>query len=140
MDEKFSQTVKQIMGHDNRYRADAYEFVNAAVTYTARKLERDRKPRGSRHVSGQELVEGTMDYAVIQFGFLAPEVLEQWGVQQGEDVGNIVYNMIGAGLLSAGPEDSRKDFQCHPDLITELRQRIADAANFPEPPAPPVLD
>lgn len=140
MDQKFSQTVRQILEHDSRYRPDAYEFVNEAVTYTARKLERDRKPRGSRHVSGQELVEGTMAYAVIQFGFLAPEVLDQWGVRQGEDVGNIVYNMIGTGLLSAGPEDSRNDFQCQPELIAELRQRIADAAKFPEPPEPPVLD
>lgn len=124
MDKKFSRTVLDIVGSDARYPADAYEFVNAAVTYTAKKLSRDRRPRGSRHVSGRELVEGAMDYAAATFGFLAPLVLKHWGVLRGEDVGNIVYNMIGAQLLSASAEDSPEDFHCHEDLTGELQRRL----------------
>jgi len=140
MDAKFNQTVLHIIRQDKRYCADAYEFVNAAVTYTARKLERDRQPRGSRHVTAEELVAGAMDYAVSQFGFLAPQVLKQWGIVSGEDFGNIVYNMIDAKLLSASPEDSRSDFCCHPELTDELQRRIDTVQPAPDPPAPPVLD
>ena len=140
MDSKFNQTVLHIIRQDKRYHADAYEFVNAAVTYTARKLERDRRPQGNRHVTAEELVTGAMDYAVSQFGFLAPLVLKEWGIASGEDFGNIVYNMIDAQLLSASPEDSQADFRCHPELAEELQRRIDLALLVPDPPPPPVLD
>lgn len=140
MDQNFSETVFQILGNDARYHADAYDFVNAAVTYTAKKLERDRKPRGSRHVTAEELITGAMDYAVAQFGFLAPSVLKHWGIFRGEDFGNIVYNMIDVKLLSASPEDSRTDFQCHPELADELQQRIDTELLVPDPPPAPRLD
>lgn len=140
MDTKFNQTVLHIIRQDKRYHADAYEFVNAAVTYTAQKLERNRQPRGKRHVTAEELLTGAMNYAVSQFGFLAPSVLKQWGILSGEDFGNIVYNMIDAELLSASPEDSRSDFSCHPELAEELQHRIDSGLLVPEPPPPPVLD
>ncbi len=140
MDSKFNETVLEIIRQDKRYCADAYEFVNAAVTYTARKLERDRQPRGNRHVTAEELVIGAMDYAISQFGFLAALILKQWGIVSGEDFGNIVYNMIDARLLSASPEDSQSDFRCHPELADELQRRIDTLRPVPDSPAPPVLD
>lgn len=140
MDQKFNQTVQHIADRDPRYRPDAYEFVNASVTYTAKKLERDRNPQGNRHVTAEELVTGSMDYAVSLYGFLAPCVLKEWGIFSGEDFGNIVYNMIEAKLLSASPEDSQEDFQCHPELAEELQERIDSCLLIPDPPPPPVLD
>ena len=140
MDQKFSQTIQRIVCRDDRYHPDAYEFVNEAVTYTAKELERDSKPQGDRHVTAEELVRGGIDYAISQYGFLAPEVLKQWGLLCGVDFGNIVYNMIGVSLLSASPEDSQDDFQCHPDLVKELRDRIERRLSFPQPPPPPFLD
>ena len=58
----------------------------------------------------------------------------------GEDFGNIVYNMIEVKLLSASPEDSQEDFQCHPKLADELQERIDSGLLIPEPPPPPFLD
>jgi len=140
MNQNFKQTVLQISSRDNRYHPDAYGFVNEAVSYTVKKLARDRNPAGNRHVTAEELVTGSMDYAVSQFGFLAPMVLKQWGIFSGEDFGNIVYNMIEVKLLSASPEDSKEDFQCHPELADELQVRIDSGLLVPDPPAPPVLD
>ena len=140
MNQKFNQTVQLIAARDPRYQPDAYEFVNGAVTYTVKKLERDRNPEGSRHVTAEELVTGSMDYAVSLFGFLAACVMKEWGIFSGEDFGNIVYNMIDAKLLSASPEDSQEDFQCHPELAEELQKRIDSGLLVPDPPPPPVLD
>ena len=140
MDQKFNETILHIISRDQRYQADAYEFVNAAVTYTAKKLARNRKPRGNRHVTAEELIAGSMDYAVSQYGFLAPAVLRQWGIRCGEDFGNIVYNMIDEKLLSASADDSQSDFQCHPALADELQARIDAALLIPDPDAPPSLD
>ena len=141
MDTNFDESVAQIVRRDGRYHADAYEFVNAAVTYTVKKLARDSKPRGARHISAEELLAGAMDYAVTQFGFLAAAVIRQWGILSGEDFGNIVYNMIDAHLLSASKEDSQSDFLCRPFLADELQQEIdAGLKQSPPPDDPPVLD
>jgi len=78
MDEKFTQAVCRIVREDARYHPDAYEFVNEAVSFTVKKLARTNKPRGARHISGGELVLGTMELAVEQFGPLSPDVLENW--------------------------------------------------------------
>ena len=51
MDQKFNETILHIISRDQRYQADAYEFVNAAVTYTAKKLARNRKPRGKNRTT-----------------------------------------------------------------------------------------
>ena len=96
MDQKFNQAVQEIIQRDERYHADAYQFVNSAVSYTVKKLSRDHKPSGNRHVTAEELVAGSMDYAITEYGFLAAAVLRNWGLLSGEDFGNIVYNMIDA--------------------------------------------
>ena len=140
MDQEFSQTIQRIIRRDDRYPADAYEFVNEAVTYTAKELKRTSKPKGDQHVTAGELVCGGMDWAFSQYGFLAPEVLKQWRILCGVDFGNIVYNMIAVNLLSASPEDSQDDFQCHPDLVGELRERIERRLSSPAPQPPPFLD
>lgn len=140
MDQKFNQAVLQIIQRDQRYHADAYEFVNSAVSYTVKKLDRSRKPGGSRHITAEELVSGSMDYAVSEYGFLAAAVFRNWGLLSGEDFGNIVYNMIDAKLLSASKDDSQADFLCHPDLTDELQKRIDSRLLIPDPPPPPILD
>jgi len=139
MDEKFTQAVDRIVREDSRYHPDAYEFINEAVSFTVKKLARTAKPRGARHISGGELVSGTMELAETQFGPLAPDVLENWGIRCGNDVGNIVYNMIGVELLSASPEDSRSDFDCRPELIRELRIRMGSPSDLPKPSDPPII-
>ncbi|MFQ5843737.1 MAG: Minf_1886 family protein, partial [Planctomycetota bacterium] len=43
-------------------------------------------------------------------GFLAKSVLEEWGVRSTEDLGNIVFNLVEAELLSRTESDTRQDF------------------------------
>ena len=140
MDENFRKSVEKILEKDSRYHPDAYPFLSEALSYTVKKLSRQAAPNGTRHVSGQELTAGFMDYAVAQYGFLAPDVLEDWNVRRGRDVGNMVYNMIGAGLLSAGPGDQLSDFECHETLSRELRVKVDRSLLLPDPDGAPLLD
>lgn len=139
MDEKFTEAIGRIVENDSRYHMSSYEFVSAAVTYTINKMNRARNPRGSRHISGRELVEGALEYAVHEFGPLAPDVLADWGISEGKDIGNIVYNMIQVELLSASPEDSRSDFNCFPDLPGTLRKKLDDDAKNISDVEPPII-
>lgn len=139
MDEKFAQAVCRIVENDKRYHASAYEFVSGAVSYTMKRMNREKNPRGSRHISGQELLDGTLAYALEQFGVLAPDVLESWGVTEGPDIGNIVYNMIRVELLSASPEDSLSDFNSLPDIPGFLRRRFEEEARKIPHVKPPII-
>ena len=47
---------------------------------------------------------------LARFGPLAKDVLNFWGVRATEDFGNIVFNLVEAGLLLKTKEDSLADF------------------------------
>ena len=120
----FDTIVEKIVERDSRYCKEAYAFVEKSVTYTVKKCNKVHNPKGERHVTGSELVEGFCEYALLQFGPLAGEVLENWGVRSGPDVGNIVYNMIGMKILSASSEDSQSDFDCCFDLLAHVEELL----------------
>ncbi|VGO22172.1 Minf_1886 family protein [Pontiella sulfatireligans] len=93
-----------ILKKDVRYTAEAYMFIREALDHTVRKLD---KPR---HVSGQELLSGIRDYALVQFGPVAKRVLCEWGINECVDFGNLVFNLVNEGLLGKTDEDSIEDF------------------------------
>lgn len=64
----------------------------------------------SRHVTGQQLCLGLRDFAIMQYGMLAPAVLRHWRITRTEDFGRIVYAMIEGSIMSKTPDDSEEDF------------------------------
>jgi len=101
----FLKVVEEIVAKDPRYKVEAYDFVMGALNYTQSKLD---KPR---HVSGGELLEGIREYGLECFGLMTRTVFNNWGVRRTEDFGNIVFNMVDAGLLAKTEEDSIEDFK-----------------------------
>jgi uncharacterized repeat protein (TIGR04138 family) len=105
----FDEGIDLILTKDSRYRRDAYSFVRDALDYTQKGTPRER--REGLHVTGQELLAGIRDYTLAQFGPMAITVLEEWGITRCEDFGEIVFNIVEAGLFSKTDTDSRDDFQ-----------------------------
>lgn len=99
------QTIEEIAKKDPRYPEDAYFFILRGLNFTVARLD---KPR---HVTGQELSEGMRFYAIEQFGPMAKDVLEHWGITRTEDFGNIVFNLIEVKLLAKTEGDSIDDFK-----------------------------
>ncbi len=126
MQDKQKLAIRKITESDSRYDFKAYEFMESAVTHTAECLKRAKDGTG-RHVTGQELIRGMLDLAREQYGFLAPDVLEYWGIRDGMDAGNIVYSMIRARILAASREDRPEDFDGIHQLPELLRQEILQA-------------
>jgi uncharacterized repeat protein (TIGR04138 family) len=81
-----------------------------ALEYTQRILKREVGTK-TRHITGQELLEGIREYALKEYGPMALTVLAEWGIHRAEDFGEIVFNMVEHGILSKTETDSRKDFQ-----------------------------
>ena len=99
-----SRKLEELAARNPRYPPEAYLFVLAALEHTLQSLgER-------RHLTGQELSEGIRVFALEQYGLMARTVLENWGCRTTDDFGNLVYDMIGAGIMSKTPEDRLEDF------------------------------
>jgi len=88
----------------NRYSAHAYEFVMDALRYV---IERNGE---RRHVSGQELLYGARDLALDSWGLMARHVLHAWGVTSTDDIGEIVFTLVAAGVLAKTDSDKPEDF------------------------------
>lgn len=117
MDKNEEKALFAIVSRDPKYPVAAYKFVSAGVQYTVHSLQKSAKNGVERHVTGQELLRGILEFAALQYGFLAPDVLEYWNFHTGRDIGNTVYAMIGAGILSASPNDRLEDFDGIDDLV-----------------------
>jgi uncharacterized repeat protein (TIGR04138 family) len=114
---------------DSRYHFEACVFVCECVDYTCARLG------GRRDIRGAELLDGMCDLALERFGYMAPTVLEHWGVRSTEDFGNIVFNLVETGLLGKSPQDSIDDFRNVFELREELERRYTiDPSHIEERP------
>jgi len=98
------EVFERIRQHEDRYDERAYLFVLAALEFLQSKLPE------RRHVTGAELAWACRDFAVRQYGLLAFEVLNYWGVRRTEDIGRIVFVLVHTKVLSAEPTDREQDF------------------------------
>jgi uncharacterized repeat protein (TIGR04138 family) len=118
--------ILQLCREDSRFAYEAYEFVCDAVTFTQKRLGRGGtehdEPTEDHHVSGAELLRGTCELAIHEFGMMAPVVFKQWGVRATLDVGEIVFKLISVKKLSKSDRDDPEDFR---DLF-DLHQALAD--------------
>jgi len=105
MNREFDDILDEITDRDMRYKSEAYEFIMESLTYTQKKF------KASRHVSGEEILEGIRELLINQFGPMALTVLTYWGVKSTEDIGNIVFNLVDNQVLSKTDNDTRESFR-----------------------------
>ena len=108
--QNFAEAVDELVKQDPQYDRDAYYFVRESLDFTIKMLKKNGQT-GSRHVSGQELLDGLRRFALEQFGPMAKTVLTYWGVKRCEDFGEIVFRMVDKGVLGKTEQDSREDFK-----------------------------
>jgi uncharacterized repeat protein (TIGR04138 family) len=106
----FAEALESIVGSDRRYQRDAYVFLRDALDFTT-KQQKKVKGVSVRHVTGPELLDGVRQYALKEFGPLVMTVFDNWGIHSCEDIGNMVFNLIGAGIFGKTEEDSIEDFK-----------------------------
>jgi len=106
--------INDIISKDLRYSREAYIFIMDTLQVTKHQLQREG------HVSGEELSYGIKNFGLYLFGLMTKRVLESWGIYRTEDFGNIVYNLIEAGILGRSEEDSVDDFKDVFDFQEEL--------------------
>lgn len=117
----FEEIVERIVAQDSRYKREAYDFLREALDFTQKEVGRD-KAEPERHVTGQQLLEGVRGYALREYGPMALMVLAEWGITRGEDIGELVFNLIDQRILKKTASDSREDFKGGFDFETAFRE------------------
>jgi uncharacterized repeat protein (TIGR04138 family) len=111
MGHHFEVIVERIHEQDPRYGEGAYIFVMEALSFTQRKFGR------SRHVSGEELLNGIRELLLRKFGPMTVTVLDYWGIRTTEDFGNIVFNLVNNKILSKTEGDNIEQFRNGYDFL-----------------------
>ena len=102
--------IKRLQEVCKPYGIEAFQFVLGALEHTQKQLP------ARRHVTGKELLDGVIAYGKEQFGPMALDVLEHWGIRSTEDFGKIVFKMVEEGILAKTDHDSMDDFKGVYDL------------------------
>ncbi len=110
MQKSFQEMVERIVEKDPRYDKEAYDFVKEALEFTIKQQKRGQADP-SVHVTAAELMDGFRQYALKEFGPMVMTVFEHWRVTSSEDVGNIVFNLIEAGVFGKTESDRPQDFE-----------------------------
>jgi uncharacterized repeat protein (TIGR04138 family) len=121
-------SLADIASRSGRYPPEAYEFVNAALRFTAMRTHGSAvlDPRRKRHVSGEALCWGLRDLAQERWGLLARTVLAQWNITSTRDVGAIVFDLIECGLMERQESDTPEDF----DDVFDFRKAFDESFRF----------
>lgn len=116
----FEESVISIMRRESRYDGQAYFFLKDALDYTLKRFQEDTGNR-NRHVTGEELLVGFRDCALEHFGPMASTLMEEWGVKECRDVGNMVFRMIEEQVFGKQDSDRPEDFDGSFELGKSLR-------------------
>ncbi len=109
--------IAELLRHDRRYHFDAYVFVFESLRFAQEKMGSARSrffdaddlmisPNGTP--PGQQLCEAMRRYAHQQYGYLAKQVLNHWGIRRTGDFGEIVFNLIEIGRMAKRPTTDAK--------------------------------
>lgn len=98
-----------------KYHTDAYRFVDSALRFTQKRLDRIPKSEEdfdeeAAHISGPELLDGVRELALQEFGLMTIPVFRHWGVRSTDDFGRIVFDFIERGAMRKTERDQVTDF------------------------------
>jgi uncharacterized repeat protein (TIGR04138 family) len=134
----FAEALDSIVASDARYQRDAYVFLRDALDFTT-KQQKKIKGAALKHVAGPELLEGVRQYALKEFGPMALSVFSFWGIHQCEDIGQMVFNLIAAGIFGKTDEDSMDDFKAvydfHDAFVKPFKPQTPVPRQLPLPAA-----
>ena len=129
----FAEALESIVANNPLYHRDGYIFLRDALDFTT-KQQKKIKGVSVRHVTGPELLDGVRQYALKEFGPMVMTVFDSWGIQSCEDIGHMVFNLIGAGVFGKTEEDSIEDFKNVYDFQEAFVQPFAPPKQGPDKP------
>lgn len=103
----FQETVELIIKKHPEYRADAYFFLHDTLQFS---LKRRRKKAASAYLTTQELMDGFRLKVLQDFGPMSMTLLNYWGIKKCEDIGQMIFYLVEAGVLGKTQSDTLSSF------------------------------
>jgi uncharacterized repeat protein (TIGR04138 family) len=116
------EILDRLRERNPRFHGKAYVFLLSSLHHVMEDLDEPR------HITGPELARGVRELAIRKFGPTARSVLEHWGIHRTEDLGEIVFALVEAGVLVAEEEDRPEDFRDLFDFEEEFERNYPWAA------------
>lgn len=110
MSHPFDSAVEGILSKGTPFKKQAYYFLNEALGKAMKAAATKSTPAKAQHVNARTLSFAFRDLALDQYGGLAKQVLNHWGLYNSQDIGNMVYQLVEDGIWSKTEEDSLEDF------------------------------
>src|SRR6266404_7956121 len=105
------EILNAALGDNRRCPIEAYEFVCESLDF-CQKIQAEKDENHTiQHVTGKELLDAFRQLALKKFGKQAKAVLGSWKIHRTEDFGEIVFQMIDAGILRKQSDDTKEEFQ-----------------------------
>ena len=122
MDIEAAERFERVIREDGRYPPEAYEFLHQGLERATRARHGAELGSPHHHVTGQELCEALREVALDRWGLMAPAVLRKWNIRNTRDFGEMVFLLVGIGLMGAQESDRIEDF----DDVFDLRTAFGD--------------
>lgn len=90
------------LARESKYQPNTYIFVHEVLQACAEEAP--------KHLTGKELTRGAFIFSVQRYGGLARMVWEELGLTCSEDLGEVVFQMVEAGLMGKQDDDKVEDF------------------------------
>ncbi|MBP5510437.1 MAG: hypothetical protein J6Z49_05925 [Kiritimatiellae bacterium] len=107
------KTIRAIVAKDPRFAINAYLFVQESLDVAVKgRLHRcGAIQEAPRHVDAKDWLQAFKEYALSEFGPLARDVLEEWGIRSTADVGELVAHLVDAGVIARQKGDTYDQFK-----------------------------
>ena len=122
MDTEAAERFERVIREDGRYPPEAYEFLHEGLELATRQHHGAELGNPRHHVTGQELCRALREVALNRWGLMAPAVLRTWNIRNTRDFGEMVFLLVGIGLMGAQESDQIEDF----DDVFDLRTAFGD--------------
>ncbi|MEO0070087.1 MAG: Minf_1886 family protein, partial [candidate division WOR-3 bacterium] len=104
--------LNELLKKDPRFTIDAYLLINEGLRYVHQVIGK------KSHVSAQELLEAIRRLMSKRYGPMAKAVLNSWGIFSTDDIGEVVLNLVNAGLMLKEEADPIENFHAVYDFDT----------------------
>lgn len=108
MDDKFMEMLFSIKEKNVKYPEKAYLFAFKILKDLAKNNKNQQK---SENIKAANLLITFRNYALNEFGPMTASVLQEWNICSCRDLGNVIFDLVNAGVLEKDETDRIEDFE-----------------------------
>ena len=125
MEDDTLKCIEFLIESKGKHTITSYCALLDAVTECANEASRTRL----EHISGQDLAIKFGDLLLSAYGPMAIYVLDSWQIKNTRDIGEMVFDLVGVGLLFFSENDKIEDF----DNVFDFHEKFVAPFDADEP-------